>query len=147
MPKPLTEQEQQQFLADRHVAVISAGREDGKAPLSTPIWYGYQPGGDVTLFTGAGASKLKVIQRADVISLTVQREEPPYKFVTIAARLAKIDSPATSDQIFAIASRYLPEDDARWLASADASTRGYELALLTFRPERWQSADYSGDTA
>jgi nitroimidazol reductase NimA-like FMN-containing flavoprotein (pyridoxamine 5'-phosphate oxidase superfamily) len=145
MPKPLSEQEQQQFLADRHVAVISVGREGGKPPLSTPIWYGYQPGGDVTFFTGAGASKLKAIQRAGVISLTVQREEPPYKFVTVAARLVRIDSPPTFDQIFAIAKRYLPEDAARGMASADAATRGYEPVVVTLRPERWQSADYSED--
>ena len=147
MPKPLTESEQQVFLAERHVAVLSVARGAGRAPLSTPIWYGYEPGGDVTFFTGAEASKLKAIQRAGVVSLTVQREERPYKFVTIAAKLEKIDSPPTADQIFAIAKRYLPEDAARWMASADAATRGYELVVLTFRPERWQSEDYTGDMA
>src|SRR5262245_31121412 len=147
MPKPLSEHEQQAFLAERHVAVLSVARNAGGPPLSTPIWYGYEPGGDVTFFTGAAASKLKVIQRAGVVSLTIQREEPPYRFVTIAARLEKIDSPPTADQIFDIAKRYLPEDAARWMAGADAATRGYELAVLTLRPERWQSADYTDDMA
>jgi hypothetical protein len=147
MPKPLSERDQQLFLAERHVAVLSVGRDTGRPPLSTPIWYSYEPGGDVTFFTGAGASKLKVIQRAGVVSLTVQREEPPYKFVTIAATIEKIDSPPTPDQIFAIAKRYLPEDAARWMAAADAAKRGYELAVLTFHPERWQSADYTDDMA
>src|SRR5215471_12167020 len=100
MPRPLSEQEQQLFLAQRHVAVLSVAREGSRPPLSTPIWYGYEPGGDVTIFTGAGASKVKAIQRTGVVSLTVQREERPYKFVSIAARLAKIDTPATADQIF-----------------------------------------------
>src|SRR5262245_52533144 len=118
MPKPLSEQDQQLFLAERHVGVLSVARDAGRPPLSTPIWYGYEPGGAVSFFTGAGASKLKVIQRAGVISLTVQREEPPYKYVTVAARLEQIDSQPTADQIFAIAKRYLPEDAARHMAGA-----------------------------
>ena len=145
MPKPLNDQDQQSFLAERHVAVLSVARGPGRAPLSTPIWYGYEPGGNVTFFTGVNASKLRIIQHAGVVSLTVQREEPPYKFVSISGTVVSTDSPPSSDQIFAIASRYMPEDAARWMASATAETRGYELILLTIRPDRWQSADYTDD--
>jgi uncharacterized protein len=145
MPKPLSDQEQQSFLAERHIAVLSVARGSGRPPLSTPIWYAYKTGGNVTFFTGVNASKLKVIQRAGVVSLTVQREEPPYRFVSIAGTVVSTDSPPSSDQIFAITRRYLPEDAARWMASANAETRGYELILLTIRPDRWQSADYTDD--
>ena len=140
MPTPLTEKEQQAFLAERHVAVLSVSRGNGQPPMSTPIWYGYEPGGDVTFFTMAGASKLKLIQRAGVVSLTVQREEPPYKFVTMGGSVVRTESPPAADQLFAIASRYMPEADARGMATSAA---GPDRALVTIRPTRWQSADYS----
>ena len=109
MPKPLSEQEQQNFLAERHVGVLSVARGASRPPLSTPIWYGYEPGGDVTFFTTVGASKVKVIQAAGVVSMTVQREEPPYKFLTIAGTLVRT-GPPTADQLYAIARRYQPEE-------------------------------------
>ena len=142
MPRPLTDHEQQAFLAERHVAVLSVARANGP-PVSTPIWYGYEPGGNVTFFTGVGASKVKLIQRAGVVTLTVQREEPPYKFVTISGSLIKTDSPPSANQLFAIARRYMPDDAARAMAEANVETRGYQPILFTIRPDRWQSADYA----
>src|SRR5687768_7567199 len=115
MAKPLGEQQQQHFLAERHVGVLSVARGAGRPPLSTPIWYGYEPGGAVTFFTGTRASKVKVIQAAGVVSMTVQREEPPYKFVTIAGTLVRT-GPPTAEQLYAIARRYQAEDDARGTA-------------------------------
>jgi uncharacterized protein len=48
----------------------------------------------------AGASKLKLIQRAGVVSLTVQREEPPYKFVTIGGWVVRTEPPPAADPAF-----------------------------------------------
>ena len=42
----MTEQEREAFLADLHVGVISIPRPDGP-PLTVPIWYDYEPGGDI----------------------------------------------------------------------------------------------------
>src|SRR5262245_1235710 len=39
--------------ADLHVAVISVA-EDGHGPLVVPIWYSYEPGGEVRIPTHAG---------------------------------------------------------------------------------------------
>jgi PPOX class probable F420-dependent enzyme len=135
MPKPLSDQAQQTFLAERHVAVLSVARGHGHPPLSTPIWYGYKPGGNLTFFTGANASKLKLIQRAGVVSLTVQREEPPYQYVTIAGTVVSTDTPPASEQIYAIARRYMPEDAALdgFSQCRDARVR-VELAHDSARP-------------
>jgi uncharacterized protein len=43
MPKPMTEQERQEFLAERHVAVVSVAGDADRPPLAVPVWYGYQP--------------------------------------------------------------------------------------------------------
>ncbi len=51
MPRQMTEEERQDFLAGPHVAVLSVSR-DARSPHATPVWYAYEPGGNVTFFTG-----------------------------------------------------------------------------------------------
>jgi nitroimidazol reductase NimA-like FMN-containing flavoprotein (pyridoxamine 5'-phosphate oxidase superfamily) len=49
MPQPhLTEQERQAFLAEPRVGVLSVASGDDRPPLTVPLWYGYQPGGNLT---------------------------------------------------------------------------------------------------
>ena len=47
----MTEMEKQQFLADLHVGVLSLN-DDTKGPLTAPIWYDYEPGGELWFITG-----------------------------------------------------------------------------------------------
>ena len=44
----MTPEERESFLADPHVGVVSVAWE-GRGPLSVPIWYGYQLGGNIWL--------------------------------------------------------------------------------------------------
>ena len=86
MPRQKTEHERQEFLADLHVAVLSVASDDGRPPLAVPVWYSYRPGGTISFFTGTQgrkARKTRLIQKAGVLSLSVQREEFPYKYVTV----------------------------------------------------------------
>lgn len=41
--KAFSESERQEFLADKHVAVLSVDAGDGRPPASVPIWYDYTP--------------------------------------------------------------------------------------------------------
>jgi len=80
MPRPLTEQERQEFLAEPHVAVLSVASDTARPPLTVPLWYGYQPGGTISFFTGTQgrkARKTRLIQKAGVLSLSVQRATFP----------------------------------------------------------------------
>ena len=45
MPPAMTKEEREAFLADLHVGVISIA-EEGRGPLTVPIWYSYEPGGE-----------------------------------------------------------------------------------------------------
>lgn len=146
MPRPMTEHERQAFLADRHVGVLSVARDDGRPPLSVPLWYGYEPGGDVIFFTGSGARKIALIRTAGVASLCVQQELPPYKYVTVEARLAGMDQPPTADQLLAVSRRYLPEDQAQGMVSGMLADGGRGLVLVTLRPDRWLTADFSDES-
>ncbi len=145
MPRPLTEHERQAFLAGPHVGVLSVANDDSRPPLAIPIWYGYEPGGDVTFFTGMGARKVGLIQRAGVLSLCVQQEQPPYQYVTVEGTVVQTDQPPGAAQLLAVLRRYLPEDQAQGMVAANLESGGNELILFTIRPDRWLTADFSDD--
>ena len=56
MSLAMTRAEREKFLADVHVGVISIQHE-GHAPLTVPIWYLYEPGGEVVIVTGRDSRK------------------------------------------------------------------------------------------
>jgi len=55
--RPMTREEREAFLAEPHVGVLSVTAEPERAPLTTPIWYEYQPGGLVKVITAPGVRK------------------------------------------------------------------------------------------
>jgi nitroimidazol reductase NimA-like FMN-containing flavoprotein (pyridoxamine 5'-phosphate oxidase superfamily) len=148
MPRPhLTEQERQAFLAEPRVGVLSVASGDARPPLTVPLWYGYQPGGNLTFFTGTmgrKARKTDLIQQAGVVSLCVQHGEFPYKYVTVEGAVVQVDRPPTADQMLTIARRYLPEDAAQAFVKAELENPSATLVLFTIRPARWLTADFSG---
>jgi len=73
----VSNEERERFLADLHVGVIAVERPEG-APLAVPIWYAYEPGGEVSIWTTEGTLKDKLIRAAGRFSFTVQDEQPPY---------------------------------------------------------------------
>ena len=52
MPRRMTEQERQEFLAESHLGVLSIAKDDDRSPLTVPPWYGYEPRGDISFFIG-----------------------------------------------------------------------------------------------
>ena len=146
MPGPLTEHEREAFLADRHVATLSVASDSDRPPLTVPIWYHYQPGGSLTFFTGSHgqkARKSRLIQKAGVLSMSVQHEEPPYKFVTVEGTVVREDRPPSAEQLLAIVGRYLPEEMAQEFVQEEIGRADSELVLYTVRPDRWITFDFS----
>ncbi len=146
MPRQMTEQERQQFLAEPHVGILSVASDNDRPPLTVPVWYGYQPGGHLSFFTGTQgrkARKTRLIEKAGVLSLSVQREEFPYRYVTVEGTVVGIDRPPSAEQMLAVARRYLPEDAARGFVQAELERPSAELVLFTVRPDRWLTADFA----
>src|SRR5919198_5863520 len=136
MPRAMTLQERQEFLADRRIAVLSVASDSDRPPLAVPVWYSYQPGGNLSFFTGTQgrkARKSRLIQKAGVLSLTVQHEEFPYKYVTVEGTVVRTDRPPSAEQMLAIARRYLPEEAAQAFVRAELARPGSELVLFTVR--------------
>ncbi len=134
--------QREEFLAGNHVAVLSVAAADGRPPASVPMWYGYQPGGNILVNTGVGARKTKLIEASGVVTLVVQREEPPYQYVVVEGTVVDTTTPAPLDVREAIAIRYLGEEGGRAFVQGMADQPGI---LFTIRPDRWITADFSGE--
>ncbi|MBV8863683.1 MAG: pyridoxamine 5'-phosphate oxidase family protein [Mycobacterium sp.] len=136
-----TETERQEFLAGLHVGVLSVAA-DGRPPASIPIWYDYTPGGNVRINTGASSRKAKLIEQAGAVTLAVQREELPYQYVVVEGTVVETTRPTPLDVREAIAIRYLGEEGGRAFVR---SLEGQDSVLFTVRPDRWLTADFSGE--
>ncbi|WP_207548420.1 pyridoxamine 5'-phosphate oxidase family protein [Mycolicibacterium iranicum] len=134
----MTSDEREQYLADLHVGVIAVERP-GRAPLAVPIWYGYEPGGDVLLWTQADSVKHRLIRDAGRFTITVQDERPPYRYVTAEGDVTAIE-PAEDAEARAIAVRYLGEQEGGQFADQNLNASS---VVIRMRPQRWLSTDYS----
>ena len=134
----MTAQEREEFLAGVHVGVVAVERP-GRAPLATPVWYDYAPGGDVLIWTDRGTVKERLFREAGRFSICAQDETLPYRYVTAEGPVAEIERAPTEDEALQITARYMPAEDAtRWVGD----NLGPDSLLVRMRPDRWLSADY-----
>jgi PPOX class probable F420-dependent enzyme len=136
----MTATERETFLAEPRIGVLSVADRDGRAPLTIPIWYHYQPGGQVWFSTGADSRKMERIRAAGRVSLLAQTEQSPYRYVSVEGPVSAID-PATPEERRALAERYLGADADRYL---DATTGvAASMMIVRMEPEHWLSRDYA----
>jgi hypothetical protein len=136
----MSETEREQFLAAKHVGVLSVAATDGRPPASVPIWYGYAPGGNILINTSPSSRKAKLIESVGAVTLVVQHEEPPYQYVVVEGTVVETTSPSPLHIREAIAIRYLGEEVGR------AFVKDFEpenTVLFAVRPDRWLTADFT----
>jgi len=133
----MTETEKQEFLADLHVGVLSLN-DNSKGPLTVPIWYDYEPGGELWFITGPDSLKGKLLEVGVRLSLVAQSEEPPYKYVSVEGPVVSIDE-STEDDLLAMAVRYLGETGGQQYTENSNGSGG---VLVRVKPERWLAVDY-----
>ena len=134
----MSETDREAFLADVRVGVIAVERP-GRAPLAVPIWYDYEPGGDVVLWTSGASRKHRLIRDAGRFSINVQDENRPYRYVTAEGDVRQI-RPAERADVLAMATRYLGEEAAAEYADEAFSP---DAVIITMRPQHWLSTDYT----
>lgn len=133
--------EREHLLAQLHVGVLSVAERG--APLAAPIWYGYLPGGPVTVITGRQSRKVQAIRAAGWLSLCAQHQAWPYQYVT-ASGPAAITGPASYPDQRAMAVRYLGQAGAEeYMASVTASGEADAQIVIEMTPRIWLSADYT----
>jgi nitroimidazol reductase NimA-like FMN-containing flavoprotein (pyridoxamine 5'-phosphate oxidase superfamily) len=136
-------QERQAFLAETRVGIISIP-EYGRGPLTVPVWYDYQPGGEVCVWTGKKTRKSRLLQKVKRISFCVQDPTPPnYKYVSIEGPFT-IQPVDLERDIHPMALRnYGPVDGESMFADISKSDAWKEDILVCIKPERWLTVDYS----
>src|SRR5215204_2221344 len=100
----------------------------------------------ISFFTGTQgrrSRKAGLIREAGVLSLLVQNEEFPYRYVTIEGTVVGEDRPPSTEQVLAVVRRYLPEEQAQWFVDSELRQPSSEFVLFTVRPDRWLSFDFS----
>ncbi len=137
MSLAMSPEEREAFLADLHVGIVSIPRRS-KGPLTVPIWYDYEPGGEVWMVMSDSSLKGKLLKNCQRISLCVQNEQAPYAYVSVEGPFAI--AARTDEQILHMASRYLGDDLGRQYAAA--SEGGDDSIMVSITPETWFTVDY-----
>lgn len=136
----MTESERQDFLAGLHVGVLGIERADGP-PLVLPVWYSYEPGGDVVVLTTGSSLKGRLVTAAGRASLCAQQEELPYKYVSVEGGITIDELGADAhDAVEPMAIRYLGAEMGRAYA---ANNEAPDEIRIRITPDRWFSVDYA----
>jgi PPOX class probable F420-dependent enzyme len=138
----MTREQREAFLAGVHVGVISIP-DGANGPLAAPIWYGYEPGKEVWVITGASSRKGKLLRRGARVSLVAQNEAAPYQYVSVEGPVTEVEPVKDREVLRVLARRYLGKEggDAYVAATAQEYEREPNL-LVHIRPERWLTVDY-----
>ena len=142
MSLKMTKPEREAFLADLHVGVISIA-EENRGPLTAPIWYGYEPGGELWILTERTSRKGRLLQEAGRFSLVAQTETPPYKYVSVEGPITSIEKPDLERDERPMAHRYLGQQLGDGYIEATRGDGDVDNILVKMRPQRWLTTDYA----
>jgi nitroimidazol reductase NimA-like FMN-containing flavoprotein (pyridoxamine 5'-phosphate oxidase superfamily) len=138
----MTKQERERFLADLHVGIISIP-EEGRGPLTVPIWYSYEPGGELRVVTARTSRKAQLLQRAGRFSLCAQTETSPYRYVSVEGSVVAIEPADLERDRRPLAHRYLGAQGGDRYIEKTRGEPGYaENVLVRMLPVRWLTVDY-----
>ncbi|MFC4376312.1 pyridoxamine 5'-phosphate oxidase family protein [Nocardia halotolerans] len=140
----MSRNERERFLAAARVGVLSVSdtRDGVRAPLALPVWYGYEPGGEIVVETGRASIKAQLLRAAGRFSLCVQDERQPYRYVSVEGPVIAVEDPIDPAVRTALAERYLPTEEARAYLAATIDQLEHDVAFR-MRPHRWRTADFA----
>ncbi|MEU5424982.1 pyridoxamine 5'-phosphate oxidase family protein [Streptomyces olivoreticuli] len=139
--------ERERFLADLHVGVLGATDTRGsRAPLLVPVWYHYEPGGEVVVQTGRETIKAQLLRAAGRFSLCVQDENRPYRYVSVEGPVTSVTDPVDPVLREAMARRYLDPEEARAYLTATSDQLKDDITFR-MRPQHWRTANFAAFAA
>lgn len=141
MSLAMTRAEREAFLAEVHVGVLSVNQSYG-GPLAVPVWYSYEPGGNVNVITGATSRKGRCVMEAGRFTLCVQTEVAPYKYVSVEGAVTSTEPTVDPEDRRLMAHRYLgAEFGDLYLQSTEEEAAGNVMFRMT--PESWMTTDFA----
>jgi PPOX class probable F420-dependent enzyme len=142
MSLAMTPAEREAFLTDVHVAVVTVADDNGRGPLATPLWYDYQPGGEIILVTDRNSRKAQLIRKAGRVTVCAQTQEMPYRYATVEGPVTRIEDTVTVEQRRELARRYLGSAGADDYIEATRDVTDH-MCAIHIRPEHWLTRDYT----
>jgi len=140
MSLAMSKAERDAFLAETRVGIVSVA-EEGRGPLTVPVWFSYESGGPLRFVTGGRSKKAALLRAARRASLCVQTETAPYKYVSVEGPV-RISAPNFERDVHQIARRYLGDQLGDWYVESTADER-HDAILVTLEPQRWITVDYA----
>jgi len=107
-----------------------------------PIWYSYEPGGELRMVTAKTSRKVQLMRRAGRFSVCVQTETQPYKYVSVEGPVVAIE-PADVERTVGLSLT------VTWVRKGvtvtSKATRGEYVGSVLVRmlPQRWLTVDYA----
>ena len=139
----MSKDEREQLLAGLHTGILSIP-DDGRGPLTCPIWYVYEPGGEVVIITPSDSRKGRLLEPGRRVSFCAQQEELPPCYVSIEGPVISIEPASVEDDVRPLAHRYLgAEIGDRDIEATRAGDEPPTEVVVRIRPERWLSADFT----
>ena len=148
MPRPLNRAEREEFLAGVHVGVFSMADGD-RGPLTTPVWYTYEKGGDIVFSTRCETRKARRLALGARVSFLVQVEgdigagKLP-KYVSVEGPVVKLEPADIDRDLRPIVHRYLGQAIGDGYLAATRGDSAKDELVVHVRPERWFSRDFAG---
>lgn len=144
MPAPMTKQEREEFLAAVHVGIVSVV-DAGRGPLSVPVWYLYEPGGEIVVVTRPQARKAGLLRVGARVSFCVQEEQLPPKYVSIQGVVVAAAPAEIEHDVKAVVRKYLGAEVGDAYVD-NTRPNGTDEIVVRIRPERWFSRDFGRTT-
>ena len=135
----MTVAEREAFLKEMRVGILSVA-EDGRGPLTVPVWYDYDGAAGLWFLTDADSRKGELLQQQHRCSLCVQDERSPYRYVSVEGPV-ELGEGDRERHLRPLARRYLGVIQGDRYVERSAGEPG-ETLLVTLRPERWLTVDY-----
>ncbi len=140
MPAPMTREEREAFLAAVHAGVLSVD-EPRRGPLSVPVWYLYEPGGEIIVVTRPEARKTRLLSVGARVAFLVQSEELPPKYVTTQGRVVAVAPADVSRDVKPVVRKYLGAEVGDSYVD-NTRPNGTNEVVVRIRPQRWYSRDF-----
>jgi nitroimidazol reductase NimA-like FMN-containing flavoprotein (pyridoxamine 5'-phosphate oxidase superfamily) len=143
METKMTLEERQAFLAETRVGIIRFP-EEGRGPLTVPVWYSYKPGMEVCVWMKSDSRKARLLHKTQRISFYVQDPTPPmYMYVSIEGPFT-IQPVDLEKDIHPMTLRYYgKEHGEQYFADITKDEIGKDTIMVCIRPEHWLTKDYS----
>ena len=138
----MSKDEREQFLADVHVGIFSIPNE-GQGPLTCPVWYRYEPGGEIVVVTPTDSRKAGLLRPGCRVSFCVQQEAMPPKYVSIEGCVVSIETASVDADVRPLAYRYLGREVGdQYVDATRTGAQSKDEVVVRIRPERWLSGDF-----